>query len=191
MLSKEPHTKLFIPGPVEVLPEVLDQLSKPQVGHRSAAFMDVYKDLVGKLQTLLYTENRIWLSTSSATGVWEAAVRNCVKKKALACVCGAFSKKWGQVVELNGKEVEVYGVPMGEPNLPEEIDKRLATGEFDAMTIVHNETSSGVMNPMAMAIGRSNRPSCMSDHWVAVARASASADSRRTPSSSPPSASAA
>jgi aspartate aminotransferase-like enzyme len=149
MLSKEPHVKLFIPGPVEVLPEVLDQMSRPQIGHRSAAFMDVYKELVAKLGKLLYTDNRIWLSTSSATGVWEAAVRNCVKKKALACVCGAFSKKWGQVVELNGKEVEVYGVPMGEPNLPEEIDKRLATGEFDAMTIVHNETSSGVMNPMA------------------------------------------
>ena len=146
MLSKEPHHKLFIPGPVEVLPDVLDQLSKPQVGHRSAKFMEVYADLIPKLQKMLYTQNRIWLSTSSATGVWEAAVRNCVRKKVLACVCGAFSKKWGQVAGLNGKEVEVYDVPMGKPNLPEEIDKRLSTGEFDAIQVVHNETSSGVMN---------------------------------------------
>ena len=148
MLSKQPHVKLFIPGPIEVSPEVLDQMSKPQIGHRGKEFGNLYAQLIPKLQKLMYTKNRVWLSTSSGTGVWEAAVRNCIKKKALCCSCGAFSKKWGEVAKMNGKQVDFYEVPMGKPNLPSEIDKRLATGEYDAILVVHNETSTGVMNPL-------------------------------------------
>jgi len=82
--------KLFIPGPTEVREDVLRQLSKPMIGHRSKEFSKLYKEVTGKLQRLLFTKNNCFISTSSALGVMEACVRNCVKTRALTLVCGAF-----------------------------------------------------------------------------------------------------
>ncbi len=95
------------------------------------------------------TESRVLISASSGTGLWEGAVRNTVNRKALNCVNGAFSDRWREVTELNGKANEVLEVEWGQPILPEMVAERLATGEFDAITIVHNETSVGVLNPVA------------------------------------------
>ena len=62
---------------------------------------------------------------------------------------GAFSDKWLDVAKRCGMEAEALQVEWGSPILPEQIDQRLATGEFDAITLVHNETSTGVMSPLA------------------------------------------
>lgn len=109
-------------------------------------------DLIGsikpKLKKVFMTEQRVLITASSGTGLWEAAVRNTVNKKALNCVNGAFSDRWRQVTEMNGKENEVLEVDWGKPILPKMVAERLATGEFDAITIVHNETSAGVENPI-------------------------------------------
>lgn len=109
-------------------------------------------DLIGsikpKLKKVFMTEQHVLITASSGTGLWEAAVRNTVNKKALNCVNGAFSDRWRQVTEMNGKENEVLEVDWGKPILPKMVAERLATGEFDAITIVHNETSAGVENPI-------------------------------------------
>src|SRR5690606_33481524 len=94
------------------------------------------------------TENAVFLSTSSAWGVMEGSLRNLVSKKVLNCCCGAFSDKWYDVAQRCGKEAETLQVEWGQPIDPAAIDKKLATGEFDAITLVHNETSTGVMNPL-------------------------------------------
>jgi predicted phosphoserine aminotransferase len=78
----------------------------------------------------------------------EGAVRNLVNKKALMTDCGAFSKRWAQIAELNGKEIEVIKVDMGQATTPELVDKFLSKGGFDTVCITHNETSTGVMNPI-------------------------------------------
>jgi len=78
----------------------------------------------------------------------EASVRNLVAKKVLNCCCGAFSDKWFDVSKRCGKQAEELKVEWGQPILPEMIDARLKTGQFDALTLVHNETSTGVMNPL-------------------------------------------
>lgn len=148
MRSWEKHIKLFIPGPVEVYPDMLKEIGRPMVGHRSKAFQDLFVDTTEKLKKVLFTENDVYLSTSSATGVWEAAVRNCVEKKALACVNGAFSDKWHSVALKNGKEADRLEVEWGKAIKPEMIDEKLATGEYDALLFVHNETSTGVANPL-------------------------------------------
>jgi aspartate aminotransferase-like enzyme len=144
-----PHVKLFIPGPIEVSEDTFQAMTQPMIGHRSAAFQSLYADIQPKLQQVLYTQNPVFLSTSSAWGVMEAAVRNLVGKKVLNCCCGAFSDKWFDVSTRCGLQAEELKVEWGQPILPEQLDAKLATGAFDAVTLIHNETSTGVMNPLA------------------------------------------
>jgi len=152
-----PHKRLFIPGPTEVRPENLAALARPQIGHRGAEFVDLYRRVIPKLQTLLETEAPVFLFTCSSTGVWEAAIRNGVRSRVLCCMQGAFSDRWLQVAEANGKEAERLQVPWGKAITAEMIDRALATGRYDAITVVHNETSTGVMNRLdeiADVVGR-------------------------------------
>jgi aspartate aminotransferase-like enzyme len=140
------HKRLFIPGPTEVTLENLAALSRAQIGHRSGEFAELYSRVVSRLKQLLETEGRVFLFTSSSTGVWEAAIRNCVKRRVLCCMQGAFSDRWYKVAEANGKEAEAIQVEWGMAITAEMIDRTLSEGEYDAITVVHNETSTGVMN---------------------------------------------
>ncbi len=109
-------------------------------------------ELVGqirpKLAQVFFTEQTVLITASSGTGLWEAAARNLVNKKVLTCVNGAFAERFSDVAEMNGKAIEVLSAPWGQPILPEAVVERLATGEFDAVSIVHNETSTGVTSPI-------------------------------------------
>src|SRR5882672_7713683 len=141
--------KLFIPGPVEVSQKTLDAMTGPMIGHRSADFKALYRAVYPGLQQLFQTRQPVFLSTSSAWGVMEGAVRNLVKKGVLNCMCGAFSDKWFDVSKKCGKQAEALQVDWGSPIRAEAVDKKLATGEFDALTLIHNETSTGTMSPLA------------------------------------------
>jgi aspartate aminotransferase-like enzyme len=142
------HVKLHIPGPVEVSDKTFRALCSPMIGHRGQGFKDLYAKMQPQLQTLLSTRQLVYLSTSSAWGVMEGAIRNLVSKKALNCMCGAFSDKWLDVSQRCGKEAEGLQVPWGSPIRGEEIDRKLATGQFDVLTLIHNETSTGTMSPL-------------------------------------------
>ena len=143
------HVKLHIPGPVEVSEKTFKALCSPMIGHRGQGFKDLVAKMQPQLQTLLATKQLVYLSTSSAWGVMEGAIRNLVAKKVLNCMCGAFSDKWLDVSLRCGKQAEGLQVPWGSPIRAEEIDKKLATGQFDALTLIHNETSTGTMSPLA------------------------------------------
>src|SRR5205085_9549460 len=98
-----------------------------------------------RLQELFGTKQPVFLSTSSAWGVMEGAVRNLVGSgKVLNCMCGAFSDKWLDVSKKCGKDAIPLQVPWGEPIRPEQLDEALSAGGIDAVTIIHNETSTGV-----------------------------------------------
>lgn len=142
------HIKLYIPGPTEVRPEILDAQTEWMIGHRMPECADLIGRIQPKLQQAFYTNRRVLISASSGTGFWEGAVRNCIDQKALNCVNGAFSDRWREVTELNGKQNDVLEVNWGQPILPEMVAERLAKGGFDAVTVVHNETSAGVENPI-------------------------------------------
>jgi aspartate aminotransferase-like enzyme len=142
------HVKLHIPGPVEVSAKTFKAFCSPMIGHRGQGFKDLYAKIQPQLQQLLSTKQLVYLSTSSAWGVMEGAVRNLVQKRVLNCMCGAFSDKWLDVSKRCGKQAEALQVPWGSPILPGEIEAKLATGTFDALTIIHNETSTGVMSPI-------------------------------------------
>ncbi|MGH7942803.1 MAG: pyridoxal-phosphate-dependent aminotransferase family protein [Limisphaerales bacterium] len=142
------HVKLHIPGPVEVSEKTFKALCSPMIGHRGQGFKDLYAKIQPQLQQLLTTKQWVYLSTSSAWGVMEGAVRNLVSKKVLNCMCGAFSDKWFDVSRKCGKQAQALQVNWGSPIRAEAIDQKLATGEFDALTVIHNETSTGVMSPL-------------------------------------------
>ena len=143
------HVKLHIPGPVEVSEKTFQAFRSPMIGHRGQGFKDLYAKIQPQLQQLLYTKQLVYLSTSSAWGVMEGAIRNLVSKKVLNCMCGAFSDKWFDVSKKCGKEAEALQVDWGSPIRAEQIEQKLATGQFDALTLIHNETSTGVMSPLS------------------------------------------
>lgn len=143
------HVKLHIPGPVEVSAKTFKAFCSPMIGHRGQGFKDLYAKIQPQLQQLLYTKQLVYLGTSSAWGVMEGAIRNLVHKKVLNCMCGAFSDKWLDVSKRCGKDAEGLQVPWGSPIRAEQVEAKLATGQFDALTVIHNETSTGVMSPIA------------------------------------------
>jgi aspartate aminotransferase-like enzyme len=118
------------------------------IGHRSDAFRALYRSVHPRLQTLFGTKQPVFLSTSSAWGVMEAAIRNLVSRRVLNCMCGAFSDKWLDVSRRCGKAAEPLQVEWGKHIDPQVLDEKLATGDFDAVTLIHSETSTGVMNPL-------------------------------------------
>ena len=142
------HDKLFIPGPVEVSERTLTAFAHPAIGHRSQTFKDLYREIHPRLQTLFGTQQPVFLSTSSAWGVMEGAIRNLAGKGVLACMCGAFSDKWLDVAQRCGKKAEPLQVEWGKHIDHTAIDRALGTGQFDTVTLIHNETSTGVMNPL-------------------------------------------
>lgn len=143
------HVKLHIPGPVEVSEKTFRAFCQPMIGHRSQSYKDLATKIQPQLQQLLYTKQLVYLATSSAWGVMEGAIRNLVAKKVLNCMCGAFSDKWFNVAQRCGKNAEALQVDWGSPIRAEAVDQKLATGQFDALTLIHNETSTGVMSPLA------------------------------------------
>ncbi|MEP7014237.1 MAG: alanine--glyoxylate aminotransferase family protein [Verrucomicrobiota bacterium] len=143
-----PHDKLFIPGPVEVSARTREAFSRPMIGHRGEDFKNLYRDMHPKLQTLFGTKQSVFLSTSSAWGVMEASIRNLVDRSVLCCMCGAFSDKWLDVAERCGKNAEALQVDWGKHIEHKDVDAKLASGKFDTVTLIHNETSTGVMNPL-------------------------------------------
>jgi aspartate aminotransferase-like enzyme len=141
--------KLFIPGPTHVDSELLSSLAEYPVGHRSAQFSELYDEVVDGVQKVLFTSNRILLGTCSATGLMESAVRNTVQKRCANFVCGAFSKRWHEITASCGIECDSISVELGKATKPEAVREALETGKYDTITVVHNETSTGVMNPIA------------------------------------------
>src|SRR5436190_21657295 len=143
-----PHDKLFTPGPVEISAKTMAAFSRPMIGHRGEDFKNLYREIHPKLQTLFGTKQPVFLSTSSAWGVMEAAIRNLADQGVLCCMCGAFSDKWLDVARRCGKNAEALQVEWGRHIDLKDLDRALASGKFDTVTLIHNETSTGVMNPL-------------------------------------------
>lgn len=140
--------KLFIPGPVEVREDVLQKMATPMIGHRTGDASKLQRGISDKLRKLMYTENMILLSTSSGSGLMEGAIRSCTVKRAAVFSVGAFGDRWHKMAVSNNVPADLFSSEPGKPTTPEMVDKALATGKYDLITITHNETSTGVMNPV-------------------------------------------
>ena len=142
------YKRLFTPGPTQVRPEILKELATPQIHHRTPEFSELYGEIQPKLQRVLYTENPVFLFTSSSTGAMESAVTNLVGKRCLNLVNGAFSKRWHEITAGNGVPCDAFVQSWDVAIKPEMVDEQLATDRYDAVTLVFNETSTGMMNPL-------------------------------------------
>jgi aspartate aminotransferase-like enzyme len=148
--------KLFIPGPIAVSAKTFAAMASPPIGHRSPDFVELYQLIQPRLQELFGTRDPVYLSTSSAWGIMEGALRNVSRKRVLNCMNGAFSDKWHDVALRNGIPAGSLRYEWGQPVDPEAVRAELATGQYDAITLIHNETSCGCMSdlPALMAVIR-------------------------------------
>ncbi|NRA75005.1 MAG: alanine--glyoxylate aminotransferase family protein [Planctomycetes bacterium] len=140
--------RLFIPGPVEVEQPILDALTRPMIGHRAPEFTALGEVLHRDSQRFFHTQDPVYLLTSSGTGGMETAVRNGVREKVLCFVNGAFGERFYKICVSNGKDTTRVDLPWGHAVKPDQVREELSRGDFDAVTVVHNETSTGVMSPL-------------------------------------------
>lgn len=139
---------LFVPGPVDVDPEVLNAQTQAMLPHRTAEFEEIFHRAEGKARKLFYTRNRVFITASSGTGLQEAAVRNFANSQVLNCTNGAFGNRWHDVSTSNGKQADKLDFTWGEPVTPELVADALNVKDYDILTVVHNETSTGLQNPV-------------------------------------------
>jgi predicted phosphoserine aminotransferase len=141
-------SRMFVPGPVDVDDDVLQAQAQPMIPHRSKEFEEIFRRTSEKAQELFFTRYRVFLSASSGTGLQEAAIRNFVNSKVLSCVNGAFADRWYDVAVSNGKNAEKLAFEWDQPVDPDRVAAAVKAGGFEALTIVHNETSTGMQNPV-------------------------------------------
>ena len=142
------YKKLFIPGPTEVRQDILDAQTEKMIGHRSKAFTELYTGIIKKLQGLLDTNNFITVLTASGTAFMEGAIRNCVHKDVLCCVNGAFSDRWFKIAKKCNRNPDAITLDWGKAIKPEMVETKLKEKKYEAITLVQNETSTGVRNPI-------------------------------------------
>jgi len=139
---------MFVPGPVDVAPEVLQAMVKPLLPHRSKEYEAIHRSAAEKAQKVYFTDYRVLIGTHTGSGMQECGVRNLAQKDILSCINGAFSQRWFDVAATNGKEPVRLDVEWGTAVMPEMLEAKLKEKHFEAVTIVHNETSTGVENPL-------------------------------------------
>lgn len=140
--------RFFLPGPTEVRPEILEAQVGAVVGHRGPEIEELVESLQFGLQELFRTERPVFISASSATGLMEAGVRNGASDRILCLVNGAFSERFARIGQACGLRVDRVEVPWGHHHDPDDLERRLRKTRYDAVTVVHSETSTGVLQPL-------------------------------------------
>jgi aspartate aminotransferase-like enzyme len=141
--------RFFVPGPTHVAKEVLEAQVRPMVGHRSPEFKALYASLEPRLRQVFRTAGDVLLATSSSTLVMESAAVSTVASDVLNLTCGAFSERWHQIFLSAGRDADQVAVPWGEAVDPDLVRRALRRKRYEAVTVTHNETSTGVLNPLA------------------------------------------
>jgi predicted phosphoserine aminotransferase len=139
---------LFIPGPTDVAPEILAAQTHRMIGHRSPACSELFARIQSRLRQVFQTDHRVYITASSGSGLQEASLRNTVRHRALVCVGGAFAERWFDIAIANGLEADRLDVPWGQPHDAARVAEAVSRRTYDAVAIVHNESSTGVENPV-------------------------------------------
>ena len=148
---------LWIPGPTEVRRALLEEMLAPMIGHRSAAMTAILERIDPGLRLAFglaeTSPSSVAVGTHSATAMMEGALHG-VGPRVLCVVNGAFSERWAEIASTVGKEVVTIDVPWGGAVEEQELARVLREGgPFDAVTVVVNETSTGVFTPLERLSG--------------------------------------
>jgi len=160
----------FNPGPVWVRPDVLEAQVLPMMSHRSKAFVELYKPVLERLPALFRTKDGIaFTMTGSATSAMEGCLRSLFGNssdnpggKILYLTAGAFAERWHQIAGMCGVATEQIDFGWGNAVDPQRVKEALAATKFAAVAVVHNETSTGTIHPLAEVarLVREIQPDC-------------------------------
>jgi len=140
------HGSFFLPGPTEVRPEILQQMARPMLPHRSAAFEKIYARCDAGLRPIFRTTRPVYIASASATGLMEGAIRCAPGGPVLSLVNGAFSERFAQVALSCGRTVVRDDVPLGMHHTPAQVAALLESSGARVVTLTHSETSTGALN---------------------------------------------
>lgn len=156
MTEARPRQNLRIPGPTPCPPEVLEVMSWQMINHRGKEFAELIRRITGRLKMVFQTKGDVFVLTCSGTGSVESAVVNTLSPgdRVLAISNGFFGDRFTEVAKAYGAEVVPLPFPWGKGVDPEAVRNALRRDPgIIAVTMVHNETSTGVTNNLA-AVGR-------------------------------------
>lgn len=142
---------LRIPGPTPLPDDVLDAQSRPMIDHRGAEFAEMLHAISSGIARLIGTTGDVLLLTGSGSGAMEAAVVNTLSRgdRVLVVTIGGFGDRFAAIAQAFGADVELLEVPWGEAADPAGLAQRLAGNPpYAAVLVTHNETSTGVTNPI-------------------------------------------
>lgn len=166
-LPEDPdHGRFFLPGPTEVRGEVLQAQLQGMMPHRGSVFVALMEELQAGLRDVFRTERPVVVSTSSATGLMEAGIRNSGTGPVLSLVNGAFSQRFADIARACGRDVDVLDVPWGQVHDPQAVRDALGKRAYEAVTVVHSETSTGALQPLeevARVVAEGNGPLLLVD----------------------------
>jgi len=145
VMSDTPFGTFFVPGPTEIRPDILEQLTRPMMPHRNKEFEAMFARIEAGLRDVFLTARPVYVGATSATGFMEMAIRNAPEGKILCLVNGGFSERFAVVAESCSRLVERVVVPWGRTFDLNVVEDRLATRQFVAVTVAHSETSTGVL----------------------------------------------
>jgi predicted phosphoserine aminotransferase len=146
--QNNPSGRFFLPGPTEVHADVLAAMNRQMIGHRVPEMEELIGRIQPRLKMIFRTKRPVYISASSATGLMEGAVRNGARRRVLSLVNGAFSERFFQIAQATGLKADALEVEWGRGHTAEMLKNALSRGIYDAVTVVHSETSTGALNPI-------------------------------------------
>jgi aspartate aminotransferase-like enzyme len=136
----------FLPGPTEVRDEIMAAMIQPMIPHRGSEFEKLFERLQQGLRPIFVTERPVYVSSSSATGMMEAAIRSAPPGRILCLVNGAFSERFAHIASTCARDVDRYEVAWGQVHAIRQLEERLSMRKYSSITVVHSETSTGALN---------------------------------------------
>ncbi|MGD8626013.1 MAG: alanine--glyoxylate aminotransferase family protein [Anaerolineae bacterium] len=146
-----PKTRLMIPGPVDVEEDILEALAQPVLPHYGKAWLEIYHETVAGLKEVFGTQEELFMMAGPGTAALDAALGSLTYTgdKVVVTHNGFFGRRLGTVAERYGLQVCPLEAPVGQAIDPEALRQVLAREPgVQAVTVVHLETSTGVLNPL-------------------------------------------
>ena len=145
MTSLLTNGTFFFPGPTEVRADVLQAMTRPMIPHRGPVFESMYARIQENLRTIFGTTRPVYASSSSATGLMEAAMRCAPAGPVLSLVNGAFSARFAAIARACGREMDTMDITWGETVDFAALEARLSGTAYSTVTVAHSETSTGAL----------------------------------------------
>jgi predicted phosphoserine aminotransferase len=140
--------RFFLPGPSYVLENVRLAMAQYPIGHRGAEFKALYSRIAERLPGVFRTSRPVLVASGSGSLAWDMAAVGLVDTAVLNLTNGSFSERFHSVCKKWGKEADQVAVPMGKIIDPDLVRQALRRKRYGAVTVAHNETSTGVLSPI-------------------------------------------